>query len=222
MLTLTLKQKKRQRLACSTLTTNTRHSPKIGSMLCQRHRGQANIEPSLAECLVFAGLSQQIRDVHPTLLQCLPTISDAGTTVKQHWRKVSCLQDYRLECKNPTQDDKGLRQDTAKTLTNTGLMLDHCLQYWTIITTSLGQKTYIICCVSRCCFNAGRSSTTLDQTYPSIGCSSHVRMGTAEFGFLMPNKHETFCITFVQSWTNVEDVGPALYKCYANVSCLMG
>ena len=27
-------------------------------------------------------------------------------------------------------------------------------------------------------------------------------------------------ITFVQWWTNVEDVGPTLYKCYTNVLCL--
>ena len=25
------------------------------------------------------------------------------------------------------------------------------------------------------------------------------------------------CITFVQCWPNVEDVGTTLYKCYANV-----
>ena len=29
-------------------------------------------------------------------------------------------------------------------------------------------------------------------------------------------------ITFVQYWTNVGDVGPALYKCYTNVLCLLG
>ena len=29
------------------------------------------------------------------------------------------------------------------------------------------------------------------------------------------------CITFVQCWTNVEDVGPALHKCYTNVLCLL-
>ena len=26
-----------------------------------------------------------------------------------------------------------------------------------------------------------------------------------------------FCVTFVQCRTNVEDVGPTLYKCYTNV-----
>ena len=30
------------------------------------------------------------------------------------------------------------------------------------------------------------------------------------------------CITFVQCWTNVEDVGPTLYKCYTNVLRLLG
>ena len=27
---------------------------------------------------------------------------------------------------------------------------------------------------------------------------------------------------FIQYWTNVEDVGPTLHKCYANVLCLLG
>ena len=31
-----------------------------------------------------------------------------------------------------------------------------------------------------------------------------------------------FCITFVQCWTNVEDVGPTLYNCYTNVLCFLG
>ena len=33
---------------------------------------------------------------------------------------------------------------------------------------------------------------------------------------------QNICITFVQCWTNVEDVGPTLYKCNTNVSCLLG
>ena len=33
---------------------------------------------------------------------------------------------------------------------------------------------------------------------------------------------ENICITFVQRRPNVEDVGPTLYKCYANVFCLLG
>ena len=30
---------------------------------------------------------------------------------------------------------------------------------------------------------------------------------------------QNICITFIQCWTNVEDVGPTLYKCYTNVLC---
>ena len=37
-----------------------------------------------------------------------------------------------------------------------------------------------------------------------------------------PSKRKTICITFVQCWTNVKDVGPTLYKCYTNVLCLLG
>ena len=33
---------------------------------------------------------------------------------------------------------------------------------------------------------------------------------------------QDICITFVQCWTNVEDVGPTLYKCYTNVLYLRG
>ena len=35
-------------------------------------------------------------------------------------------------------------------------------------------------------------------------------------------KTQNICITFVQCRTNVEDVGPTLYKCYTNVLCLLG
>ena len=33
---------------------------------------------------------------------------------------------------------------------------------------------------------------------------------------------QNICITFAQCRTNVEDVGPTLYKCYTNVLCLLG
>ena len=32
----------------------------------------------------------------------------------------------------------------------------------------------------------------------------------------------THLYDFIQCWTNVEDVGPTLYKCYTNVLCLLG
>ena len=33
---------------------------------------------------------------------------------------------------------------------------------------------------------------------------------------------QNICKTFVQFWTSVEAIGPTLYKCYTNVSCLLG
>ena len=33
---------------------------------------------------------------------------------------------------------------------------------------------------------------------------------------------QNMCITFLQCWTNVENVGPSLYKCYRYVLCLLG
>ena len=33
---------------------------------------------------------------------------------------------------------------------------------------------------------------------------------------------QDICITFIQRWPNVFDVGPTLYKCYRNVLCLLG
>ena len=37
-----------------------------------------------------------------------------------------------------------------------------------------------------------------------------------------PQQTQNICITFAQCWTNVEDVGPTLYKYYTNVLCLLG
>ena len=40
---------------------------------------------------------------------------------------------------------------------------------------------------------------------------------------LMPAQQtQNICMTFVQCWTNVEDVGPTWYHCFTNVSCLLG
>ena len=33
---------------------------------------------------------------------------------------------------------------------------------------------------------------------------------------------QNICITFIQGWTNVKDVGPTLHKCYTNILCLVG
>ena len=39
---------------------------------------------------------------------------------------------------------------------------------------------------------------------------------------VLSQQTQNICITFVQCWTNVEDVGSRLYKCYTNVLCLLG
>ena len=39
---------------------------------------------------------------------------------------------------------------------------------------------------------------------------------------IVSQQTQNICITFVQCWTNVEDVGLMLFKCYANVLCLLG
>ena len=36
-----------------------------------------------------------------------------------------------------------------------------------------------------------------------------------------PQQTQNISITFIQCWTNVEDVGPTLYKCYLNALCLL-
>ena len=41
-------------------------------------------------------------------------------------------------------------------------------------------------------------------------------------GFAVCQTQRTQIITFIQCWTNVEDVGFTLYKCYTNVLCLLG
>ena len=37
-----------------------------------------------------------------------------------------------------------------------------------------------------------------------------------------PQQTQNICITFLQCRTNVEGVGPTLYKCYTNILCLLG
>ena len=40
--------------------------------------------------------------------------------------------------------------------------------------------------------------------------------------YMVSQQTQNICITCIQFWTNVEDVGPTLYKCYANVLCFLG
>ena len=52
-----------------------------------------------------------------------------------------------------------------------------------------------------------------------LGCQHGIDIDKGDH--LLPSEHK-ICITFVQCWTNVEDVGPTLYKCNTHVSCLQG
>ena len=53
-------------------------------------------------------------------------------------------------------------------------------------------------------------------------CRVRIRIGVCVSVACIPRKHKTFCIAFVQCWTNVEDVVSTLYKCYKKVLCLLG
>ena len=51
------------------------------------------------------------------------------------------------------------------------------------------------------------------------------RLSTVPFGWsecIPAQQTQNICITFIQRRPNVFDVGPTLYKCYANVLCLLG
>ena len=68
-----------------------------------------------------------------------------------------------------------------------------------------------------CCSQWRRRSTvTLHQTR----CISH--SNGQSIIRRRAQQTQNICITFIQCWSNVEDVGPTLYKCYTNVFCLLG
>ena len=61
--------------------------------------------------------------------------------------------------------------------------------------------------------------------HPREKCHSRVPAAptlTRRLPTILSHCAQNICITFIQRWTNVEDVGPTLYKCYANVLCLLG
>ena len=52
--------------------------------------------------------------------------------------------------------------------------------------------------------------------------SRHVWRRTHDCKCRPTQQTQNICVTFEQCWTNVEDVGPTLNKCYTNVLCLLG
>ena len=74
-------------------------------------------------------------------------------------------------------------------------------------------------------------ATQFVLTYHAIG----KKLDLSQTDCMLPGAHKIHCfylvksqqtqnigITFVQCRTNVEDVGPTLYKCYRNVLCSLG
>ena len=71
-------------------------------------------------------------------------------------------------------------------------------------------------------FNVVPLSTTLTQlqinilwAFSLLGCHVHLDQAATQ-------RTQNICITFVRRRPNVFDVGPFLYKCYTDVSCLLG
>ena len=56
---------------------------------------------------------------------------------------------------------------------------------------------------------------------PYLRLNQRVSSGHYEITYITvmksPRQKQNICITFIQCWSNVEDVGPTLYKCYTNV-----
>ena len=79
--------------------------------------------------------------------------------------------------------------------------------------------------LTQCWFNIGPSFLMLNQHWINIGSTSRVCWNlfcSTKIQWLLTQQTQNICTTFVQCWTNVEDVGPTLYKCYTDVLCLLG
>ena len=101
-------------------------------------------------------------------------------------------------------------------------------------------------CLLGCCFDflwhCDLSRTALTPIYEWCACVSVTRHDPLDGDPLRPRRHtlkitipgksyksdylnqerQNIHITFRQCWTNIEEVGPPLYKCYTNVVCLLG
>ena len=57
---------------------------------------------------------------------------------------------------------------------------------------------------------------------PSYTCASKYIPDNLVSDDISIKQTQNICIAFIQCWTNVEDVGPTLYKCFTNILCLLG
>ena len=73
---------------------NARRLPNVGSVLVQRRRRWANIEPTLGERLVFAGPCTMCTPCkHETLSQCWIDVGSASQTVGQYQTNIDLTFD---------------------------------------------------------------------------------------------------------------------------------
>ena len=77
-------------------------------------------------------------------------------------------------------------------------MLAHCLRRWPNIKPALGERL----------------------VFAGMYCLSKVT-NFVRIEHYQSQQTQNICITFVQRWPNVFDVGPTFHKCYANVLCLL-
>ena len=74
-------------------------------------------------------------------------------------------------------------------------------------------------------YTSGVPSSSLCQGTYCNACMVQTGGGGGEWYKLTSQDGEqtqNICIIFIQCWTNAEDVGPSLYKCYTNILCLLG
>ena len=122
-------------------------------------------------------------------------------------------------------DNDNRYQQIKRRWNNAGLMLG---QHWTSIgSTSCVFWTSILVMIWPVCH---ATKPTTPTTPPTVDLSSQYsprwysiltaprtqrKNGDAQ-------QTQNICMTFVQRRPNVFDVGPTLYKCHTNVSCLLG
>ena len=100
-----------------------------------------------------------------------------------------------------------------------GPTLYKCLQMFCVRCDPSKHETF-----AQCCFNVGPATKTMDQHWNNIRWMPRVCWDNKRVLFLqihfkcasfeLTQATQNNCMTCVQCWTNVEDVGPELNKCY--------
>ena len=146
----------------------------------------------------------------------LPVIEHLYSLVIKRWKPqdlIHCYCIWQLSCWVYMPD---YHENSSQLWYNTGPTSPD-------VVPALGHSWVIPCYIKLRCLDH-RHCPWANQT------GNHSKQNNIEFPAI-PGRTKThlasqlalnICITFVQCWTNVEDVGPTLYKCYTNVLCLLG